>query len=56
MKEPKKIPLSDHVKKEPKKIRLWPDDDKILDDILEDENYKQNNSQSIQQLESESSN
>lgn len=53
MDEPKRIRLTDNPKaQEPKKIRLWPDEDKTLDEI-ENENHKQNNSTSIQQLESD---
>ena len=51
MQEPKKIPLTDSPKnKEPKKIRLLPTNN-IPDYLDKDENYSQNNSQSIQQLE-----
>ena len=54
MDEPKRIPLTDNPKKqEPKKIRLFPDDDPILDDLDKNENHKQNNQTSIQQLESD---
>jgi hypothetical protein len=54
MEEPKRIPLTDNPKqKEPQKLRLFPDDDSFLDDLDKDENYQQNNSQSIQQLESD---
>ena len=50
MKEPKRIPLTDNPKiKEPQKIRLLPQDNKILD---EHEDNQQNNKTSIQQLES----
>ena len=53
MQEPKKIPLTDSPKnKEPKKIRLLPTNN-IPDYLDKDENYSQNNSQSIQQLESD---
>ena len=52
MEEPKRIPLTDNPKhKEPQKLRLFPDNDSFLDDFDKDENYQQNNSQSIQQLE-----
>lgn len=52
MDEPKRIPLTDNPKtKEPKRIRLWADEDKTLDDI-DNENNKQNNSTSISKLES----
>ena len=54
MEEPKRIPLTDNPKhKEPQKLRLFPDNDSFLDDFDKDENYQQNNSQSIQQLESD---
>jgi hypothetical protein len=57
MDEPKRIPLTDNRKQqEPKKIRLFPDDDPILDDFDKDENHKQNNQTSIQQLESNKTN
>ena len=55
MDEPKRIPLTDNPKiKEPKRIRLWADEDKILDDIdIDNENNKQNNSIGIQKLDSD---
>jgi hypothetical protein len=55
MKEPKKIPLTDHPRnKEPQKIRLLPEDNTIILDYLDkDENNPKDNSESIQQLESD---
>ena len=57
MKEPKRIPLTDHPRnKEPQKIPLTTTchyDIEITDDILiKNENNKQNNSTSISELES----
>jgi hypothetical protein len=61
MKEPQKIPLTDNPKtKEPRKIPLTSDRDydiDMIDDIwTKNENNQQNNSQSIQQLESDATN
>jgi hypothetical protein len=58
MKEPKKIPLTDNPRnKEPEKLPLTtpnPYDIDMVDDIwVKNENNKQNNTTSIQQLESD---
>ena len=59
MKEPKRIPLTDSPRnKEPKKIPLTSNDPYELENddsvLTKNENNKQNNSQSIQELETES--
>lgn len=56
MKEPQKFPLTNHPRsKEPTKIRLYPEE--ITEDIwnknIDHENHLENNSQSIQKLETE---
>jgi hypothetical protein len=61
MKEPQRIPLTNHPKtKEPQRIPLTSDrhyDIDMSDDLwIKNEDNKQNNSQSIQQLESDSTN
>jgi len=61
MKEPQRIPLTDNPKiKEPQKIPLTSDrhyDIDMSDDLwTKNENNQQNNSQSVQQLESDSIN
>lgn len=61
MKEPKKIPLTDNPRnKEPQKIPLTTPcnyDIEMTDDIwIKNENNKQNNQNSIQELESDETN
>jgi hypothetical protein len=61
MKEPKRIPLTDNPKnKEPEKIPLTTPnhyDIDMSDDVwIKDENNQQNNTTSIQQLESDETN
>ena len=58
MKEPERIPLTDNPKnKEPQRIPLTTPnhyDIEMIDDVwIKDENYKQDNTQSIQKLESD---
>jgi hypothetical protein len=47
MEEPQLIPMHDNIKKEPIQLRLFPLED------YEHENHKENNSQSISELEAE---
>lgn len=61
MKEPKRIPLTENPRnKEPEKIPLPPTskyDTEIVDDIwIKNENNNQNNTTSIQKLESDQTN
>lgn len=48
MEEPQKIPMFEYTKDDPKQLRLWP-----TEEDYEHEDYNQNNSQSISELESE---
>ena len=48
MEEPQKIPMFEYTKDDPKQLRLWP-----TDEDYEYQDYKQNHSQSISELESE---
>ena len=43
MDEPQKIPIFEYTKDDPKQLRLWPSD----------EDYNENNSQSISELETD---
>jgi len=49
--EPERIPMFDYRKNDPKQLRLWP-----IEEDYEHENHKENNSQSISELEAKQTN